>query len=399
VSPTHPVAVCYVPLPSAPGEARLAVRVIRPNGTLGAPLPLPDGAFVAGFSPDGKQVYVSVYPPRPPDQPQARPAQTWSAVDVATNAVTPLDNRPAAMARDEAKPQTEALPVRLAASMGQARRETTAQNLRSVWLEAADPKASNEPRALVTPDCDQGVLSDVRGSYDRGSAGPDRAAHSALLLPDASAVLYRSGDALFAVPLRRYPKAAFLDARRRAQQAAAMSNAKQIGVALMMYTQDYDETLPVANEGFMDQVSPYLADRDLFNNPATGAPGFVYTHSGGLLSAIMNPGESSIGYLVGPGGRAVLFADGMSFGSPIDPLRVAARYNERRCQPAARQQAVHCTLKRTQSAFHANQQDENLVHGRDHHGRFRARAIGDTAGPGVEQHGATWSSGQSLSRV
>jgi prepilin-type processing-associated H-X9-DG protein len=284
--------------------------VIRPNGTLGAPLPLPDGAFVAGFSPDGRQVYVSVYPPRPPDQPQARPAQTWSAVDVATNAVTPLDNRPAAMARDAAKPQIDALPVRLAASMGQARRETTAQNLRSVWLEVADPKASNEPRALVTPDCDQGVLSDVRGSYDRGSAGPDRAAYSALLLPDASAVLYRSGDALFAVPLRRYPKAAFLDARRRAQQAAAMSNAKQIGVALMMYTQDYDETLPVANEGFMDQVSPYLADRDLFNNPATGAPGFVYTHSGGLLSAIMNPGEFSIGYLIGPGGRAILFADG-----------------------------------------------------------------------------------------
>jgi prepilin-type processing-associated H-X9-DG protein len=156
-------------------------------------------------------------------------------------------------------------------------------------------------------------LSDINGSYIRSSAGPDRAAHSSLLLPDASAVLYRSGDVLFAVPLRRYPKAAFLDARRQAQQAAAMSNAKQIGMALMMYTQDYDQTYPAANPDIGQQIAPYLRDTDLLNllnSPVTGAPGFVYTYAGGPLSSVTDPASTQLGYMAGPGGRAVIFADG-----------------------------------------------------------------------------------------
>jgi prepilin-type N-terminal cleavage/methylation domain-containing protein/prepilin-type processing-associated H-X9-DG protein len=36
----------------------------------------------------------------------------------------------------------------------------------------------------------------------------------------------------------------FAQAREKARQAACLSNLKQIGSALMMYTQDYDETLP-----------------------------------------------------------------------------------------------------------------------------------------------------------
>jgi prepilin-type N-terminal cleavage/methylation domain-containing protein/prepilin-type processing-associated H-X9-DG protein len=36
----------------------------------------------------------------------------------------------------------------------------------------------------------------------------------------------------------------FAQAREKARSAACLSNAKQIGTAIMMYTQDYDETLP-----------------------------------------------------------------------------------------------------------------------------------------------------------
>ena len=36
----------------------------------------------------------------------------------------------------------------------------------------------------------------------------------------------------------------FAQAREKARQAACLSNEKQIGTAMMMYTQDYDETLP-----------------------------------------------------------------------------------------------------------------------------------------------------------
>ena len=43
----------------------------------------------------------------------------------------------------------------------------------------------------------------------------------------------------------------FAQAREKARQAACLSNEKQIGTAMMMYTQDYDETLPnrVNNSG------------------------------------------------------------------------------------------------------------------------------------------------------
>src|SRR5262249_15795329 len=36
----------------------------------------------------------------------------------------------------------------------------------------------------------------------------------------------------------------FAQARAKARQAACLSNMKQIGLGLMMYAQDYDETLP-----------------------------------------------------------------------------------------------------------------------------------------------------------
>jgi prepilin-type N-terminal cleavage/methylation domain-containing protein/prepilin-type processing-associated H-X9-DG protein len=41
----------------------------------------------------------------------------------------------------------------------------------------------------------------------------------------------------------------FAQAREKARQSVCLSNLKQIGTALMMYTQDYDETLPSQNQG------------------------------------------------------------------------------------------------------------------------------------------------------
>ncbi|MFY7950867.1 MAG: DUF1559 domain-containing protein, partial [Armatimonadaceae bacterium] len=38
----------------------------------------------------------------------------------------------------------------------------------------------------------------------------------------------------------------FAQAREKARQASCLSNQKQIGLGLMMYTQDYDETYPTA---------------------------------------------------------------------------------------------------------------------------------------------------------
>ena len=37
----------------------------------------------------------------------------------------------------------------------------------------------------------------------------------------------------------------FAQAREKARQTSCLSNLKQIGLGLMMYTQDYDETYPM----------------------------------------------------------------------------------------------------------------------------------------------------------
>jgi prepilin-type N-terminal cleavage/methylation domain-containing protein/prepilin-type processing-associated H-X9-DG protein len=73
----------------------------------------------------------------------------------------------------------------------------------------------------------------------------------------------------------------FAQAREKARQTSCLSNQKQLGLGVMMYAQDYDETYPMtANYGeptvsrtlWSDQVAPYLKNRDIFKCPsATGA--------------------------------------------------------------------------------------------------------------------------------
>jgi prepilin-type N-terminal cleavage/methylation domain-containing protein/prepilin-type processing-associated H-X9-DG protein len=48
----------------------------------------------------------------------------------------------------------------------------------------------------------------------------------------------------------------FAQAREKARQTACLSNMKQIGVGLMMYTQDYDETPPPGNDGVVNFADP-----------------------------------------------------------------------------------------------------------------------------------------------
>ncbi len=69
----------------------------------------------------------------------------------------------------------------------------------------------------------------------------------------------------------------FAQAREKARQTACLSNAKQLGTAIAMYTQDYDETLPmggytmgtVLGRWFVDIV-PYVKNLDAYNCPSRG---------------------------------------------------------------------------------------------------------------------------------
>ncbi len=62
----------------------------------------------------------------------------------------------------------------------------------------------------------------------------------------------------------------FAQARDKARQISCLSNAKQIGVSLMMYVQDYDETFPTAwgqygTNHYISELQPYI--KNGYGNP------------------------------------------------------------------------------------------------------------------------------------
>lgn len=65
----------------------------------------------------------------------------------------------------------------------------------------------------------------------------------------------------------------FAQAREAARRTSCISNTKQLGTGIQMYTQDYDEKLPILGvlaEGrgrWMWQVNPYVKNRDVFKCP------------------------------------------------------------------------------------------------------------------------------------
>lgn len=65
----------------------------------------------------------------------------------------------------------------------------------------------------------------------------------------------------------------FAQAREKARQASCASNTKQLALGVMMYTQDYDETLPTLGVlaeqrgRWMFQIFPYIKNRQVFTCP------------------------------------------------------------------------------------------------------------------------------------
>jgi len=75
----------------------------------------------------------------------------------------------------------------------------------------------------------------------------------------------------------------FARAREQARKASCMSNLKQIGLAVMMYAEDYDETYPMAYMGytggyFYDVLDPYIKNDQVWICPTAG----VITYEGAI---------------------------------------------------------------------------------------------------------------------
>lgn len=290
-SPTHPIAAL---LRRETKEERkvvtdgheaiyyrqeVSLRFARAGGMVGPPIRMPEDVHDVSWLPDGRPVIVQPDRESKPTPGQPHPLR-WHTVDPASGTIHPLSTLPTLAAASPPE-----LPVRLTQSTVPLGKETPPERVRPLWLESAAPGTPS--RALLCGDSDGGMLS-----------------------PDGDSVLYIAQGAAWVTPLLRVPKQAFLDARRAALKAVTLSNGKQIGLALAMYAQDYDEVFPPSDANTVDRLRPYTKSQEVFNDPSTGAPGFLYLLQETPLKTIDNPAETPIGYLTGPGVRAVIYVDG-----------------------------------------------------------------------------------------
>jgi prepilin-type N-terminal cleavage/methylation domain-containing protein/prepilin-type processing-associated H-X9-DG protein len=87
-------------------------------------------------------------------------------------------------------------------------------------------------------------------------------------------------------------------AREKARQSGCLSNLKQIGTGIMMYTQDYDEAYPCNWFGslwpstpdgraykWMDAIYPYVKNEQVFTCPSDGGASKTYIHYSRLPKA------------------------------------------------------------------------------------------------------------------
>jgi prepilin-type processing-associated H-X9-DG protein len=90
--------------------------------------------------------------------------------------------------------------------------------------------------------------------------------------------------------------------RDEARRSELMMRGKMVALAVMMYVQDHEFGLPPTDQ-VPGAILPYLKD-------ASAAEGFVYEIGGGKLADHAAPATTVMGYLSGPGGRAVVYLDG-----------------------------------------------------------------------------------------
>jgi prepilin-type N-terminal cleavage/methylation domain-containing protein/prepilin-type processing-associated H-X9-DG protein len=94
----------------------------------------------------------------------------------------------------------------------------------------------------------------------------------------------------------------FARARENARRASCQSNLKQIGLGLLQYIGDYDDTMPfsffgsagnsdAANYKWMDAIYPYVKNEQIFTCPSDSASNSRYVYQGNIPA-----GETSLNY-------------------------------------------------------------------------------------------------------
>jgi prepilin-type processing-associated H-X9-DG protein len=270
IHPTLPLAV--VAQTDALDTGELTLTLVRPGGSA-ATFPLTRKRLIPeGWDRSGTRFYLAYFVRG--GEGKARLA--WLACDLAGK-LTELPEKPADLVQ-KVSPDPMALPLKLAETPSKLTTGERSEPLSSLWLTSEKSEASLR----------------VAAEIDTGSQK---------LLPDLSGVVYAHQRALYVAPLIALDRVAYDELLRRTQRAKLLSDGKNVGLALMMYVQDYDETLPEPGD-LTERVNPYLKNADLLSR-------FKFTYTGPTsIGKIESPATTVLGHLDGPGGSAVVYADG-----------------------------------------------------------------------------------------
>lgn len=271
VSPAKPFALLL---------AEEGYQVLQADGSLGTLIPYerlwgemhddrPRWVWLIGsWTADGSKLWVR----RQRKTPDGAAEQTFCLVDPLRVTATVATEKP-----DLYTPQRLQHPLRVETVQSELQSEEGRAKVRSAWL------VGKRGRVLVCADVQAADLS-----------------------PAGDAVWYISQGAAWIAPLRKMSREQYEALYREKIRETVLSNAKQIGLALLMYVQDYDETFP-PNTDIQSALMPYLKNEWVFNLPGTN---FVYLMNLQTLASIDAPAQTMAGYIQTPYGRAVIWVDG-----------------------------------------------------------------------------------------
>jgi hypothetical protein len=206
--------------------------------------------------------------------PRAKAVQTLIVLNTTTGAINETHENIKGHDDDE---NAKMSPLLLSIEAGEVKFGSTAKSIQSLWLRSV--RVSKEPPFLVAKDVDNQYW----------------------LSPKCETIAYLSNGRLFARDVARLSMDVFMKAKGAAEREIAVSNAKQVALAVMIYSTDCDDFAPL-HDGWADALYPYVKNRDVMD-------GFVYTFKGGSFTEVAQPASTELGYIKVEGGRVVAYVD------------------------------------------------------------------------------------------
>lgn len=170
------------------------------------------------------------------------------------------------------------------------RSERRGASPRMIWADYRE-----EPKGGLWLQTNPGFRSELRLS---------REGNAFELHDDGRKIMFMAHGAVFVSELTPIDLEAAVKALMQQAKANAVMFAKQAGTAMHIYAADYDDLLPVSGAASRDSVMPYIKSARILDS-------VVWTNiTGQNMGKIQDPANYQLGYVPGPGGRAIIYADG-----------------------------------------------------------------------------------------